>query len=91
MHSFSQSRQQLIVTACCALHDFIRMYNRANEMFHMWEGTDVHNNNASITRDARVSSGGNEEAVNPWAQRAMTKYRDVIIATMWADYTANCG
>ncbi|KAL0015905.1 hypothetical protein SO802_002974 [Lithocarpus litseifolius] len=27
MHSFSISRQRLLVTACCALHNFIRMYN----------------------------------------------------------------
>ena len=67
------------------------MYNRADEMFHVWEGTDVHSNNASIARDARVGSGGNEKTVNPWAQRAMTKYRDVITAAIWADYTANCG
>ena len=68
MHSFSQSRQQLIMTACYALHNFIRMYNWADEMFHVWEGTNMHSNNASITGDARVRSGGNEKAFNPRAQ-----------------------
>lgn len=52
MHSFSQFRQRLIVTACCALHNFIRMYKRANEIFHVWEGIDVHSNDASIAGDA---------------------------------------
>ena len=59
-------------------------------MFHVWKGTNVHSNDTSIARDARVGSGGNEEAFNPWTQRVMTKYRDVITAAMWANYTANC-
>ena len=75
--------------ACYALHNFIRMYNWADEMFHVWEGTNMHSNDASITRDAWVGSGGNEEAFNPRAQLAMTAYYDIITAAMWADYTAN--
>ena len=71
MHSFSLSRHRLIVTACCALHNFIRMYNQANEMFHVWEGSFVRNSDATITGDARVGSGGIEEAFNARAQRAM--------------------
>jgi len=91
MHCFSQSRQQLIVITWCALHNFIRMYNRDDEMFHMWEESDVHSNDASIAGDAQVGSGGNEEAFNPWTQWVMTEYRDAITATMWADYTTICG
>ena len=34
MYSYSQSRQRLIVTACCALHNFIREYSHSDEMFH---------------------------------------------------------
>ena len=67
------------------------MYNRADEMFHVWEESDVHSSDASITCNAQVGSGGNEEAFNPRAQRAMTDYRDAITATMWVDYTTNCG
>ena len=78
MQSFPQSRQQLIVTACCALHNFIRMYNWVDEMFHVWEGSDVRNSDASIAEDARVGSGVNGEALNPRAQRAMMEYRDEI-------------
>ena len=68
MHSFSQSRQPLIVTVCCALHNLICMYNKADEMFHAWEESDVHSSDASIACDAQVGSGGNEEVFNPWAQ-----------------------
>ena len=88
MHS-SLSRQPLIVTACCALHNFIRMYNRADEMFHVWEGSFVRNSDATVARAARVGSGGTEEAFNARAQRAMSEYRDTITAAIWADYTGN--
>ena len=86
MHSFSIFRQRVIVTACCALHNFIRMYNRADEMFHVWEGSFVRNSDANLAGAARVGSGGNEEAFNSWAQRVMSEYRDVITAAMWTDY-----
>ena len=89
MHSFSLSRQRLIVTACYALHNFIRMYNRADEMFHVWEGSFVHNSNATIAGAACVGSGGTEEVFIARAQRAMSEYRGAITATMWEDYTGN--
>ena len=89
MHSFSISRQRLIVIACCALHNFIRMYNRADEMFHVWEGSFVRNSDTNLAGAARVGSGGTEEAFNSWAQRVMSEYRDAITASMWADYTGN--
>ena len=71
MHSFSLSRQQLIVTACCALHNFICMYNQADEMFHVWEGSFMRNSDATIAGAARIGSGGIEEAFNARAQQAM--------------------
>ena len=89
MHSFSLFKQQLIVTACYALHNFIHMYNRADEMFHVWEGSFVHNSDATIAGAARVGSGGTEEAFIAQAQRAMSEYRGAITATIWEDYTGN--
>ena len=53
-----------------------------DDMFHVWEGSDVRNSDASIAGDARVGSGGNEEAFNPRAQRAMMEYRDEITTTI---------
>nr|POF27019.1 hypothetical protein CFP56_40384 [Quercus suber] len=67
MHSFSLSRQRLIVTTCYALHNFICMYNQADEMFHVWEGSFVRNSNATLAGAAHVGSGGTEEAFNSWA------------------------
>ena len=90
MHSFSISRQRLIVTACCALHNFIRMYNRVDEMFHVWEGSFVRNSDANLVGVARIGSGGIEETFNSRAQRAMLEYRDAITAAMWANYIGNC-
>ncbi|KAL0016142.1 hypothetical protein SO802_003211 [Lithocarpus litseifolius] len=68
MHSYSQSRQRLIVTACCVLHNFICMYSHSDEMFHAWEGQDVEPGNTSTSGGARVGGGGNEEAFSPQAQ-----------------------
>ena len=89
MHSFSLSRQRLIMTACYALHNFIRMYNRVDEMFHVWERSFVHNSNATIAGAACVGSGGIEEVFIARAQRAMSEYRGAITATMWEDYKGN--
>lgn len=89
MHSFSISRQRRIVTACCALHNFIRMYNRADEMFHVWEGSFVRNSNTNLAGATQVGNGGTKEAFNSRAQRAKSKYYDAITAAMWANYTGN--
>ena len=57
MHSFFISRQRLIMIACCALHNFIRMYNRMDEMFHVWEESFVCNSDANPTGAARRQWG----------------------------------
>nr|POE45410.1 hypothetical protein CFP56_61256 [Quercus suber] len=49
----------------------------------------VDSGDAHPTGAARVGSGGNEEAFNSRAQRAMSEYRDAITAAMWADYIGN--
>lgn len=54
------------------------MYNQSDKMFHAWEESDVHSNDASIVGDAWVGNGGNEEAFNPRAQRGMIEYHDAI-------------
>ena len=58
-------------------------------MFHVWEGSFVRNSDANLARATRVGSEGTEEAFTSRAQRVMSKYRDAIIATMWADYIGN--
>ena len=66
------------------------MYSHSDEMFDAWEGQDVEPSNASTSGGARVGGGGNEEAFSPQTQRAMSQFRDDIIAAMWVDYTGNC-
>ena len=34
MPNFKCSRQRYVIVACCALHNFIRMNNRGDELFH---------------------------------------------------------
>ena len=41
MHSYSPAKQQLVVTACCALHKIIHMHNWSDNLFHAWEEQDV--------------------------------------------------
>ena len=58
------------------------MYNRADEMFHVWEGSFVCNSDANLAEAARIGSGGTEEAFNSRAQRVMSEYHDAITAAM---------
>ena len=41
MHSYSPAKQQLVVTACCVLHNFIHKHNWSDNLFHAWEEQDV--------------------------------------------------
>ena len=41
MANYKESQQCLVVSACCALHNFIRINNRRDEMFNSWENLDV--------------------------------------------------
>lgn len=66
------------------------MYNPSNELYHAWEEQDLERGDASTIATTIVRRGENEETFNPRAQRAMSEYRDVITAAMWADYTASC-
>jgi len=40
MPSNKPSRQRLIVTACCAIHNYIRKWNLPDELFRIWEEMD---------------------------------------------------
>ena len=60
-------------------------------MFHAWEEQDVEVCDANNSGDARVRSGGNEEAFNQQAQEVMTWYCEQITEAMRVDYTTNNG
>ena len=85
---FKPAKQRLIITACCALHNFIRLYNRLDALFHEWEEaegetSDDHNNFA----DASSRSRRQVQAFSQEACRAMGHLRDEITEVMWLDYT----
>jgi len=40
MPSYKPSRQRLIVTACCAIHNYIRKWNLSDELFRIWDEMD---------------------------------------------------
>ncbi|KAK9998468.1 hypothetical protein SO802_018071 [Lithocarpus litseifolius] len=51
--NYKESRQHLVVSACCALHNFIRINNRRDEMFNSWENLDVNRD------DVQAGNNGN--------------------------------
>nr|POE53203.1 hypothetical protein CFP56_13611 [Quercus suber] len=62
----------------------------ATELPHSLRGNEKYYPcNANPAGATRVGSGGNEEAFNSRAQRAMSEYRDAITVAMWADYIGN--
>ena len=40
MPSYKPSRQRLIVTVCCAIHNYMRKWNLPDELFRIWEEMD---------------------------------------------------
>ena len=50
--------QQYIISTCCAVHNFIRIHNWSDELFHTWETADLGGgaNQNSDGRSAGASS-----------------------------------
>ena len=41
MPNFKRIRQHYVIVACCALHNFMRINNRGDELFHTWAPSGV--------------------------------------------------
>ena len=90
MPKYKQYRQRLVVSACCALHNFIRINNRSDVLFNTWEnlGRDdmqTGNNGNSPESSASAERRHVREMSNA-SKRAMGEFRDDITDRMWDEY-----
>ncbi|XP_023927197.2 uncharacterized protein LOC112038606 [Quercus suber] len=94
---YKQYRQRLVVFACCALHNFIRINNRRDVMFNTWENLDIDrddiqtgNNEGSLESSASVERRHVRE-MSDAAKRAMGEFRNDMIDRMWEEYVQHLG
>ena len=90
MPKYKQYRQRLVVSACCALHNFIRINNRRDVLFNTWEnlGRDdmqTENNGNSPESSASVERRHVRE-MSIASKRAMGEFRDDITDRMWEEF-----
>ena len=94
MPNFKPIRQRYVVIVCCALHNFIRMNNRSDELFRTIGVSDgegsATNGEGSGDVGASTSSATQRHVLemSSASKRAMGQVRDNITDTMWNDYVA---
>ena len=90
MAKYEKYRQRLVVSVCCALHNFIRINNRRDVLFNTWEnlGTDdmqTGSNGNSLESSANAKWRHVKEMSNA-SKRAMGEFGDDITDSMWEEY-----
>ena len=99
MPNFKQIRQHYVVIVYCALHNFIRMNNRSDELFRTIRESDGEGSGDGKGSGNGGGSGHAGASTNSTTQRhvlemssaskrAMGQFRDHITNTMWDDYVA---
>ncbi|XP_023885850.1 uncharacterized protein LOC111997956 [Quercus suber] len=97
MANYKESRQRLVVSACCALHNFICINNRRDEMFNSWENLDVNRddvqarNNGNSPESSASAERRHVREMSDAAKRAMGEFRDDVTAHMWEEYARQWG
>lgn len=88
MPNFKPIRQRYVVIVYYALHNFIRMNNRSNELFRTIGESD---GEGSGDVGASTSSATQRHVLemSSASKRAMGQVRDNITDTMWNDYVAH--
>ncbi|XP_050278112.1 uncharacterized protein LOC126719622 [Quercus robur] len=94
MPNFKPIRQHCVIIVCCALHNFIRMNNRNDELFKtlgesVGEGS-VTNSEGNGDAGASTSSATQRHVLemSSASKRAMGQFRENITDTIWDDYVA---
>ncbi|KAF3967474.1 hypothetical protein CMV_008528 [Castanea mollissima] len=94
MPNFKQTRQCYVIVVCCALHNFICMNNRSDELFRIigesvGEGSAT-NNEGSVDTGAATSSATQRRVLemSDASKRMMGQFRDNITDVMWDGYVA---
>ena len=94
MPNFKPIRQWYVVIMCCALHNFIHMNNRSDELFRTIGESDgqgsATNGEGSGDVGASTSSATQRHVVemSSASKKAMGQLRDNVTNTMWDDYVA---
>ena len=97
MANYKESRQRLVVSACCALHNFIHINNRRDEMFNSWENLDVNRddvqagNNGNSPESSASAERRHVREMFDAAKRAMGEFRDDVTARMCEEYARRWG
>ena len=89
MPNYSVSRQRMIVTACCTIHNFIHLHQRNDKLFLEWENKDIPTNDdcgINGPQDMNDSRLRQVEAVSETAQRKMRNLREGITTAMWVGH-----
>ena len=92
MPNFKPLHQRYVISACCAMHNFIRMNSRSDELFHSWENADVskgaarNSGNGSAGASTSTTTRRHVRDMSDQAKRAMNQFRDDITDRMWTDY-----
>ena len=92
MPNFKQTRQRYVIVMCCALHNFIRMNNRSDELFRTI-GESVGEGSATNSEDNGNTGTSTSSAtqrhileMSDASKRAMGQFRDNITNIMRDDY-----
>ena len=89
MPNYSVVRQRMIVTACCTIHNFIRLHQRNDDLFVEWENKDIPaNDDVDSQQHPEVNDWRVQQihAVSETAQEEMRNLRDAITAAMWSSH-----
>jgi hypothetical protein len=80
---YSNTRQRMIVTVYCTVHNFIHTFAHSNEMFTLWEGMEFPTGNEGL---ACQRCGWAVHALRPEAVAAMGTLRYQMTEMMWIEY-----
>ena len=92
MAKYKQYRQRLVVSVCCALHNFICINNCSDVMFNTWENLDIdrdeqqNGNNGNYAESSASAKRRHVREMSDAAKREMAAFRDDIIESMWEEY-----
>ncbi|XP_023873797.1 uncharacterized protein LOC111986405 [Quercus suber] len=92
MVNYKQYRQCLVVSVCCALHNFIRINNKKDVLFNTWENLDLDRddvqtrNNGNSPESSVSAEGRHVREMSDVAKRAMSEFRDDMTDRMWEEY-----
>ena len=82
---YSNSRQRMIATTCCDVHNFICKFAHSNEMFKWWEDKDCPTGNENLMPQRCDRS---IHALRLEAVVAIGTLCEQMTEKMWSDY---CG